>query len=229
VASAFMSPTKARRLSRVAARLAQPFPDNYLSGVALSTADDLQQLLNPELAAGDPFARVRQHFDQAEIEEPMERVLHGDMATYLTDDILVKVDRMSMAHSLEGRSPLLDHQLIDFVARLPYDLKARDGQGKVLLREIAADLLPPALLAKRKQGFAIPVAQWMRGELRELLDSTLYDRAFVERGVFNVAGVHRLLDEHQARTHDHSEALWLLLTYEMWARRSQRPTLAAAA
>jgi asparagine synthase (glutamine-hydrolysing) len=69
----------------------------------------------------------------------------------------------------------------------------------------------------------------MRGELKGLLDSTLHDRRFVERGVFNVAGVHQMLDEHQACTHDHSEALWLLLTYEMWARRSTRPTLAAAA
>jgi asparagine synthase (glutamine-hydrolysing) len=219
-----------RRLGRIADRLAQPFPDNYLSGVALSTSRDLRRLLVPTLAAGDLFASVRGHFEQPQIDDPMERVLHGDMATYLIDDILVKVDRMTMAHSLEGRSPLLDHELIGFVARLPYALKARQGRGKVLLRQVAADLLPAELLAKRKQGFAIPVAAWMRGELRELVNSTLHDRAFRERGVFNVRGAQTALDEHLAGTHDHSESLWLLLSYEMWARRSQpqQPVAAAA-
>jgi asparagine synthase (glutamine-hydrolysing) len=230
-AAAWLKDPTARRLSRIAARLAQPFPDSYLSGVALSTAADLRRMLHPSVAAGDPFSSVRHHFDQPDIAEPMERVLHGDMATYLTDDILVKVDRMTMAHSLEARAPLLDHQLIDFVARLPYDMKAREGRGKVLLRKVAEALLPPALLAKRKQGFAIPVAAWMRTELRELVSSTFHDRSFRERGLFDVRGVQTLLDEHLVGAHDHSESLWLMLTYELWARRtwSAPPVVTAAA
>lgn len=220
-AATVLPPRHGRRLRRIADRLRQPFPDSYLSGVALSTPADLQRLLHPAIAAGDPFDRVRRHFGD-DIADPRECILRGDLSTYLVDDILVKVDRMTMAHSLEARSPLLDHELLGFVARLPYDLKARDGRGKHLLRSVAADLLPGDVLAKRKQGFAIPVDAWFRTDLRDLVLTTLGDRAFRERGVYDVEGVRVLVDEHLAGTHDHGEALWLLLSYELWARRVAR-------
>jgi asparagine synthase (glutamine-hydrolysing) len=229
VAGSMLPPGPGRRLQRIADRLRQPFPDSYLSGVALSTPADLSRLLDPAVASGDPFARVRGRFEDSAIGDPRERVLRGDMATYLVDDILVKVDRMTMAHSLEARSPLLDHELFEFVARLPYRLKSRDGRGKRLLRAVAADLLPASVLTKRKQGFAIPVARWFRTELRDLVLTTFGDRAFRERGVYNLAGVRSLVDEHMAGTYDHGEALWLLLTFELWARRVHAPLRAREA
>ena len=223
LAGALVPGERGFRLGRVGQRLAQPFPDRYLSGVALNTRDDLSMLLRPEVGDMDPFGRVRHHFTRTDIGSDMERILSGDMATYLTDDIMVKVDRMTMATSIESRAPLLDHQLIDFAARIPYAYKLRDGTGKYLLKQVARQLLPPAVMQKRKQGFAIPVARWLRHDLREMLLDTLSDRQFKERGVFNEQGVRRCVDAHLAGTRDCSEQLWLLLTYEMWARRFLSP------
>jgi asparagine synthase (glutamine-hydrolysing) len=207
------------RLGRIAGRLSQPYPDDYISSVALANGDDLRLILAPAFQRSDPYASIRHHFMDTGIDDPMERILKGDMATYLSDDILVKVDRMTMANSLEARAPLLDHQLLEFVARLPFSLKLRGGVGKVLLKRVAADLLPASVLNKPKQGFAIPIAHWLRHELRELMRDTIASRRFGERGVFNVEGVRQCMDRHLAATHDYSELLWLTLTYEMWAQR----------
>lgn len=212
------------RMGRVGQRLSQPFPDRYLSGVALNTRDDLAMLLRPEVGDMDPFGRVRHHFGRNDVHSDMERILSGDMATYLTDDIMVKVDRMTMATSIESRAPLLDHQLIDFAARVPFEYKLRDGTGKYLLKQAAKQLLPASVMQKRKQGFAIPVAKWLRHDLRELLLDTLSDRRFKERGIFNERGVRACVDAHLSGKRDYSEQLWLMLTYEMWARRFLEPS-----
>jgi asparagine synthase (glutamine-hydrolysing) len=207
------------RYQRVGDRLTQPFPDRYLSGVALNTRADLSMLLRPEVGNMDPYTNMRRHFGRADISHEMEKILAGDMATYLSDDIMVKVDRMTMATSLEARAPLLDHQLIEFAARIPFEYKLRDGTGKYLLKKVAQKLLPPEVMQKRKQGFAIPLAGWLRQELKPLLLDTFASRNFRERGIFNEQGVAHCVNAHLAGTHDYSEQLWLLLTYEMWAKR----------
>ena len=130
---------------------------------------------------------------------------------------------MTMATSIESRAPLLDHELIDFSARIPFEYKLRDQTGKYLLKQAAKQLLPASVMQKRKQGFAIPVAKWLRHDLKELMFDTLSDRSFRERGIFNEQGVRRCVDAHLAGTHDYSEQLWLLLTYEMWAKRFLQP------
>lgn len=216
---AILGGARGPRLQRIAARLALPEPDRYLSGVALSNGDDLAMLLRADLAAQDRFAAVRRHFERADIAHPMERILAGDMATYLLDDILVKVDRMTMATSIEARAPLLDHRLVEFCARLPFSMKLQGDTGKRLFRQVAATLLPAACLAKRKQGFAIPLAHWFRHDLKALMLDILASRSLRERGVFNVAGAAQCMQRHLAGTHDYSEHLWLLLSYELWARR----------
>jgi asparagine synthase (glutamine-hydrolysing) len=219
-AAGWMLPGPQRtRLGRIGARLMQRFPDDYLSGVALATRADLREILALDEALLDPFASVREAFTAPADIEPLDRILRGDMATYLLEDILVKVDRMTMAHSLEARSPLLDHQLFEFVARLPTRMKLRDGTGKVLLKQVARQLLPADLLDKPKQGFAIPLAQWLRGPLRERLQDVLASRSFRERGLFHLSGVRRCVESHLAGRHDFSELLWLVLNYETWARR----------
>jgi asparagine synthase (glutamine-hydrolysing) len=148
----------------------------------------------------------------------MERILSGDMDTYLVDDILVKVDRMTMANSLEARAPLLDHVLLEFCARLPFPLKNNGRVGKYLLKKVAADLLPAECLQKRKQGFGIPLAKWFRADLKPLMLDLLADRSFRQRGIFNVEGVRACYERHLSGLQDFSELLWLVLTYEMWAR-----------
>ncbi len=210
---------RGRRLRRIGERASLPFPDDYISGVALSNADDLRRLLAPGMRRDDPYASIRAQFQRTEVGDPMERIVDGDLRTYLADDILVKVDRMTMANSLEARAPLLDHELLEFAARLPFAMKMRDGRGKYLFRRVAEQLLPASVLNKPKQGFAIPIAQWLRGPLRERMQDTLASASFAGRGVFDVDEVRRRMGSHLAGGEDHSEMLWLVLTYETWARR----------
>lgn len=206
------------RLRRIAARTAEPYPERYLSGVALGTRAEVDPLLRPGLAGLDPYLGVRGHFLRDDVEGGMDRVIAGDMDTYLADDILVKVDRATMANSLEARAPLLDHVLLEFCARLPLRLRNDGRRGKVILRDVARRWLPAESLAKRKQGFGIPLDRWFRGELRPLMLDLLGDRAFRERGVFDVEGVRACLDSHLAGQRDYGELLWLVLTFESWAR-----------
>jgi asparagine synthase (glutamine-hydrolysing) len=215
--SGVLPASQRRRVRRIAERLALPFPDRYLSGVALHREADLARVLLPEFVRRRPYESVAGHFESQHGSE-MDAVFAGDIATYLVDDILVKVDRMTMARSLEARAPLLDHQLAEFAAALPLDLKIRAGKGKALLRQVAGELLPAEVLNKPKQGFAIPLARWFRNELRETLCDTLHTRSFRERGVFDAAGVQHCVDEHLDGTHDWSEMLWLVLGFERWAR-----------
>lgn len=218
LAGALSSSALGTRLGRIADRMALPYPERYLSGVALSTAGDISPILSPDLAVLDPYAEVRGHFMRTDIDEQMEKILSGDIDTYLVDDILVKVDRMTMANSLEARAPLLDHVLLEFCARLPFHLKNNGKVGKYLLKKVARELLPESCLQKNKQGFAIPLAAWFRADFKPLMHDILSSQSFRERGIFNVNGVRTCFDRHLSGQQDFGELLWLVLTYEMWAR-----------
>ena len=212
---ALLPGARGRRLSGIGQRLGLPWPDDYLALVALANPADLR-LLFGERAHADPFGSVRQRFVRSDIDSHAEQILSGDMDTYLVDDILVKVDRTTMANSLEARAPLLDQNLIAFAARLPFNLKLRGEQGKYLFRKVAARLLPAEVLTKRKQGFAIPLATWFRNDLRPMLLDTIGSRAFKERGIFDQAGIQRLVDEHQQGLQDRGELLWMVMVLETW-------------
>lgn len=216
--SAFCGTRLSIRLQRIADRMVLPYPERYLSGVALTTAADLGPILSKDVTNLDPYSEVRQHFVRTDIDEEMEQILSGDMDSYLVDDILVKVDRMTMANSLEARAPLLDHVLLEFCARLPFKLKNNGQVGKYLLRQVASTLLPADCLQKRKQGFAIPLAKWFREDFKPVMLDMLADRAFRERGIFNVEGISACYQQHLSGKQDFSELLWLVLTYETWAR-----------
>jgi asparagine synthase (glutamine-hydrolysing) len=207
------------RLSRIASRLREPFPDDYLSGVGLARGADLARILDLPGTPLDPYASVRSAYERDLGGDGLDALLWGDMSTYLLEDILVKVDRMTMANSLEARSPLLDHQLLEFAARLPAEYKLRGTQGKWLLKAVARQLLPPEFIDKPKQGFAIPLAQWMRGPLLPLMRDLLDSRAFRERGCYRVAGVQDCLEQHVKGLQDHGELLWSVLNYELWSRK----------
>jgi len=206
------------RLRRIGERLRQEFPDSYLSGVAL-TSPDLSAALLGE--AGERNRYEGLHLDTAALARlgDLDRAVAIDLASYLPDDILVKLDRMAMANSLEGRSPLLDHRLVEFAVNLPPSLRVRGGRGKHLLRRVAARWLPPDVLAKPKQGFGIPLAEWFRGPLRELAEDTLASRAFRERGMLDPGAARHCLDRHLAHAADMSETLWVILSLELWCRR----------
>jgi asparagine synthase (glutamine-hydrolysing) len=135
-----------------------------------------------------------------------------DVATYLANDLLPKADLASMAHSLELRSPLLDHAVLELGLSLPDSLKVRGRRGKVALRRAFADLVPPELSSRGKAGFGLPLARWFRGELREAAGDVL-----LADGPFRRAEVERLLAEHDAGA-DHGHRLWTLLVLELWRR-----------
>lgn len=205
------------RLRRIGERLRQRFPDSYLSGVAMTREDIARDLLGDAIGSGGYYAAAPMLTDGGG--EALDRIVAIDVDGYLADDILVKLDRMAMANSLEGRAPLLDHRLVEFAVRLPASLRIRDGRGKHLLRQVARRWLPSDVLDKPKQGFAIPLATWFRGPLRELAADVIGSRAFRERGLMRAAAAERYLAAHLAGAADFGETLWLILSLELWARR----------
>jgi asparagine synthase (glutamine-hydrolysing) len=147
-----------------------------------------------------------------------DAMLYADVMTYLPGDLLVKMDRMTMAHGLEGRSPFLDHKLMEFAATLPADLKLRGTQLKFMLKHIGKAWLPRNILFRTKQGFSVPIGRWFQHELREMLHDTLSSSRFVREGILNGAAIHRILEEHQTGAVNHQYRLWVLLNLELWYR-----------
>ena len=175
----------------------------------------------------DPIGRYRTRFAETEGAEPLARLLDVDLGIYLVDDLLVKTDRASMAHSLEARVPFLDPAVTDLALRLPSKLKVRGLSKKRLLREAVTPLLPPELLRAKKQGFSIPAAAWLRGELEPIARETLSPHALRRQGFFDPNVVTRLIDDHVARRQDHSRQIWNLLVFSLWFDRYAAPAAAA--
>ena len=150
---------------------------------------------------------------------PLDSLLYIDSKTYLPGDILTKVDRMSMAVSLEARVPLLDHKLIEFVTRIPAAIKMAGIETKHLFKRAVTDLVPPEILNRPKQGFGIPIQHWINRQLRERIRDTLNNPRTLQRGYVSREYVELLLDEHERGRRDHAMALWSLLMLELWHRQ----------
>ena len=152
-------------------------------------------------------------------ERPVSQMLYVDTKTYMVADILTKVDRMSMATSLEVRVPILDHLFVEWATGLPAEWKLRGGQQKYILRKLAERVgVPREALYRPKQGFALPLVHWMRNELKDLIMTVLLEPRTLQRGYFNPEGIRRLLDEHFRGRRDHSGRIWRLLIFELWHR-----------
>jgi asparagine synthase (glutamine-hydrolysing) len=171
-----------------------------------------------EVAGNDPLALLDAAYTASDAPSFVGATMHADVQLYLPDDLLVKMDIASMAHSLEVRSPLLDHQVVEFAARLPLSLKLRGLTQKYLVKRAMRGVLPDRVLRRRKMGFAVPIDHWFRDELRELAYDVLLDRRATARGYFRPGVVRRYLDEHVAGTARHHAQLWALLGLELWHR-----------
>ncbi len=166
-----------------------------------------------------PAESFRNFYDQAPARDPLSRMQYLDAKTYLSADILCKVDRMSMATSLEVRCPILDHVFVEWITSLTPRWKLHLGRRKYALKKVAERLgVPSEVLHRRKQGFSLPLVHWMRNELKEELPRLLLEPRTLQRGYFDPQSVRRLLDEHQRGRFDHSGRIWQLLIFELWHR-----------
>ena len=189
----------------------------------LRFTQDAKQRLFTQAARGriddyDSTAKILRYFDADSVDDLVDRMLYTDLMTRMPDHLLSIVDRMSMAHSLESRSPLVDHRVVDFAASLPGDMKLRGRQLKYALKQVAARYLPRELIHRRKQGFGFPLGSWMRTELRDFMGRLFARSRFIERGLFEGSYIRQLLDEHMAGRRNHDFRLWILLNLEIWHR-----------
>jgi asparagine synthase (glutamine-hydrolysing) len=228
--------------SRVAGRLAQRVPlavkgSRSLRHLALSPdeacarkhayngfdSEGRRAMYSPDFADAvrdaDPLATFRQAYQTCSSSDPLDRTMYVDVKTYLADDILTKVDKMSMAVSLEARDPLLDHKLLEFAATVPSSLKLKNGQSKYLLRRVLQRRVPKSIVDRPKHGFEAPIGEWLRGPLAPMVDDLLLDGRFRARGIFNDKAIARLWQEHKSGARDHRHRLWSLVMLELWFRQ----------
>lgn len=206
----------ATRAARFLAGASRPRAAQYGAWLSVFTEDLKRQLY---ASPPDPFPdRLACVFAATEDLDGVDAMLAADVAWYLPTDLLVKMDIATMANSLEARSPFLDRDLAEFAATLPTDLKLRGRESKYILKRALADLVPAENMYRAKQGFAVPIAGWFRGELREYLADHLLGPRFAARGLFKPEVVRRLIDDHQQGRADYAHHLWVLLMLELWFR-----------
>jgi asparagine synthase (glutamine-hydrolysing) len=200
----------------------------YLHGVSLASDETRALLYDPAFRRALGGYSSREVFDRhvagRRFADSLSMVQYLDLKTYLPGDILTKVDRASMAHSLEVRGPFLDYELVEWAAALPADLKLRGGTGKFVLKRALEPLLPADILYRKKMGFAVPLGRWFRGPLRARVAALATSRTLLDTGVFAPAGLARLVELHLAARRDFSPTLWSLLMLEGFlARRRLAP------
>ena len=209
-------------LRRFAEAVNLPRTERYARFIGFFSEDSKRELLGGRAlaAAGstNSVELLRPLFEQARELDGAEAAAFVDAMFYLPNDLLVKVDIATMANSLEGRSPLLDHELMELAARLPASYKLRGRKLKAILKEAVSPWLPPEVLSKRKWGFAVPIGSWFRGELREFVADHLLGDSFANRGFFNPEKVQALLEQHWEGRRDWGHHLWILLMFELWLR-----------
>jgi asparagine synthase (glutamine-hydrolysing) len=223
------------RAKAVLAELAQDAGAAYFSSVSVCGDELRQQLFSPrlkrELQGYHAGEVLRAHMRHCDSEDPLSQVQYADLKTYLPGDILTKVDRASMASSLEVRVPYLDHTLVEWAARLPSSLKLSGWEGKRVLKSALEAHVPKRILYRPKQGFVVPLASWFRGPLRRRLRDALLGPVLRQSEFFYMAAIGALLDQHQSGARDHSAALWMLSMMESFLRQveaGEPPTAAAS-
>jgi asparagine synthase (glutamine-hydrolysing) len=212
---------RTRKAARALDLLGQPPSRRYATLVSYFTPEQKLQIYTDDLREQvgdiDSYQLIDQAFAASRAPSQAGRIMDVDIHTYLPGDILVKLDIASMACSLEARCPFLDHHLMEWAAGLPAQLKLHRGTTKFLLKKAMEPWLPPELLTRRKQGFGVPMAAWLRTDFRDLARDVLTDATARSRGLFRPGAVADMLAEHD-QGHDHARLLWALIQFELWHR-----------
>jgi asparagine synthase (glutamine-hydrolysing) len=167
---------------------------------------------------GDSVAKILRWFDADGVDDVVDRMLYTDLNTRMPDHLLPIVDRMSMAHSLESRPPLIDHKVVEFAASIPGAMKLQGRNLKHILKVVAARYLPSELIHREKQGFGFPLGRWMRTDLQPFIRNLFAESRFIDQGIFDAGHVHGIIDEHMAGGVNHEYRLWILINLEFWHR-----------
>ncbi len=212
----------AQRAKRFVHTLELSFDDRYFELISLHNRSLRAQLLTREICEqidlDEPCTHYHSIIDLVRDADPLNRALFADLKLFVPGNLLTLTDRISMAHSLEVRVPFLDHELLEFAARIPPDLKLRGVERKHVLKRAVADLLPADFLRRRKMGFSAPIAVWFRGALRPFVEDTLSPESLRAAGVFEPAAVRRLLDDHFERRANCDDQIWALMAFSIWHR-----------
>lgn len=205
--------------------MARDSVEGYFHSISLMSDEMRLRLFSPEfrraLGGYQAVEVMHRHDANSPAREPLARVQYIDIKTYLVGDILTKVDRASMAHALEVREPLLDHKLVEWASRLPASFKLHGGEGKYVFKKAMEPYLPDDILYRKKMGFAIPLANWFRGPLKEKVRQAVLGPTLKESGYFNMDYLRELVDHHQSGIRDYSTPLWTLLMFESFLRNVQ--------
>ena len=217
-----MTSRGANRLSRSFLSVEPDIKSIYFDNFAVFTREMQRHLLTPETReqmgnSSDPYREMSRLFELPETDSLLDRMLYADTKTYL-HELLMKQDQMSMAASIESRVPFLDHELMEFTARLPDHLKLSRSNSKFILREAMKGLLPDEIISRGKMGFPVPFGKWIRGEAKHLVDEYIISERALSRGIFDAEYVLNLVARHDLGE-NHDERLWALLNFEMWQRR----------
>ena len=164
------------------------------------------------------FNFMRDYFKKATTRDRINQQSYVDVKTYMCDDILVKVDRMSMATSLEARVPFLDHRVVEFSGTVPGGMKLQGKRTKVILKEALTEILPEKIINRGKEGFSIPIKQWLKTDLKPMMLDMLSEDRLKREQFFQPAYVRRLIDEHLKGKENHSHRLWALMTFQNWKK-----------
>jgi asparagine synthase (glutamine-hydrolysing) len=206
--------------------LSRDLVEGYFHGVSIMTDAMRQQLFSDSFRSKLQGYRaidvMREHADKSPTDEPLSMIQYLDMKTYLPGDILTKVDRASMAHALEVRVPLLDHKLVEWISGLPPEMKLNGSEGKYIFKKSMEQYLPDDILYRKKQGFAVPLAGWFRGPLRQRVKESLLGPNLAATGIFNQAFLHEMVEQHQSGRRDYSAPIWTLLMFEAFLRKEMQ-------
>lgn len=179
----------------------------------------LNQNFRAQIKDYDPSELTRHYYHQADTDDHLSKILYTDLKTYLAGDILVKVDRMSMANSLEVRAPILDHKVIEYAATIPSRLKYKQGEKKYILKQAFAQILPHEIMDRKKMGFSVPLAEWLRGELYNFTQENLFSDDGGLASIFEMNQIRSLWQDHISKKQNHATILWSLLMFTLWHKR----------